>query len=69
MNLTFPELRRESARFHVARFYPYHLSYRVRKLMIPRRFYEASLILDFHLIRALPILRHFAGAVVIFLQK
>jgi SAM-dependent methyltransferase len=68
-NLRLREVRSECARFRIARFYPYHLTYRVRKLILPRAFYETSLKFDFHLLRILPFLAFFAGAVVIYLEK
>jgi hypothetical protein len=68
-NLKLHELRTESKRFRVARFYSYHLTHRIRKLIVPPRLYESSLILDYHLLRTMPFLRYFAGAAVIYLEK
>lgn len=68
-NLKLRELRRACQIFAKAEIIPYHLVYRVRKLLVPRRFHNATLAFDHHALRALPFLSHFAGAAVIHLEK
>jgi SAM-dependent methyltransferase len=68
-NLRLKDLRRESSSWSSVAIYPYHLSYRARKLFLPRRAWEWSLRADYFILRICPWLGHFAGAAVIHLRK
>ena len=49
--------------------FPYHLTYRARKLFLPPQLWEHSLRLDHWILSRLPAARRLAGAAVIFLRK
>jgi 2-polyprenyl-3-methyl-5-hydroxy-6-metoxy-1,4-benzoquinol methylase len=69
-NLRLSDIEREGrARFGSVRVYPYRLTYRVRKLLIPKPLWDIALQFDDVLLRVLPPLRRFAGAAVIELGK
>lgn len=68
-NLRLGDLRRECARFSAYEIYPYRLTYRARKILLPRALWDWSLRLDHLLLTALPPLKHFAGAAVIRVVK
>jgi SAM-dependent methyltransferase len=67
--LRLADLRRASQIYSSVEVFPFHLLYRVRKLVLPRRAYDYARVLDYQVLRALPFLRHFAGAAVIHLRK
>jgi SAM-dependent methyltransferase len=68
-NLRLIAIRRETASWAYRRVYPYRLTYRARKLFLPKLLWDWSLRLDYVLLAVLPPLRHFAGAAVIHLRK
>jgi SAM-dependent methyltransferase len=68
-NLKLRDVRDACRVFAAADIYPYRLTYRLRKLFIPARLHDASLILDYWVLRACPPLSHFAGAAVIHVRK
>jgi SAM-dependent methyltransferase len=67
-NLTWREVEEAVAGFANASLYPYHLLYRLKRLL-PKAALAAARKLDFGLLSAAPWLRHYAGAVVIRVQK
>ncbi len=68
-NLKLPDIQREIAKWTEAQIYPYRLTHRARKLFLPRRLWDWSLRVDHVLLSAVPRLRHFAGAAVIYVRK
>jgi 2-polyprenyl-3-methyl-5-hydroxy-6-metoxy-1,4-benzoquinol methylase len=68
-NLRLSDVRRETATWAYRRIYPYRLTYRARKLFLPKLFWDWSLRFDRILLTAIPPLQHFAGAAVIHLKK
>jgi len=68
-NLTLKDIWRETRSWQYRRIYPYRLTYRARKLLLPERLWDLSLRLDHSLLRLLPPLHYFAGAAVIHLRK
>lgn len=68
-NLRLSDVRRECARFSRARVYPYRLTYRARKLFLPRALWDVSLKIDRVILGTVPPLRRLAGAAVIHVVK
>jgi hypothetical protein len=68
-NLRLKDIRRETAGWAYRRIYTFRLTYRARKLFLPRLLWDCSLRLDHFLLTILPPLQHFAGAAVISLRK
>lgn len=68
-NLRLADIRQEVVGWAYRQIYPYRLTYRARKLFLPKRLWDWSLRLDYKLLAGLPPLRHFAGAAVIHLRK
>lgn len=67
--LKFSDLRQEAKYFSVFRVYPYHLTYRLRRLLPFIRRSDWSARTDHMLLRLLPPLRRFAGGAIIYLEK
>jgi SAM-dependent methyltransferase len=49
--------------------YPYHLIYRIRKLLLPQRLFPVFARIDYRLLRIAPFLKSIAGGVVIHVRK
>ena len=68
-NLKLKDVRRETAHWAYRRIYPYHLTYRARKLLLPKMLWNWSRRTDYALLTVLPPLQHFAGAALIHVSK
>jgi hypothetical protein len=68
-NLTLKEIQEGAGEFRFLRIYPYHLLYRVRKLLLPSFLHPSILFLDHYVLKLVPALKFFAGAAVIHIQK
>jgi len=68
-NLKLADIERECAHYSYHHVYTYRLSYRARKLILPRALWDWSLRLDHALLATLPPLRHFSGGAVIHIRK
>lgn len=68
-NLRLADIYRHTEPWRYRRVYPYHLTYRARKLFLPEAFWDGSRQLDHALLAVLPPLRYFAGSAVIHLKK
>ncbi|HEX4591806.1 MAG TPA: class I SAM-dependent methyltransferase [Gemmataceae bacterium] len=68
-NLKLRDIPSCAHQFSVVRAYPYHLSYRARRLICPKVFHSLLERVDYQLLRIGPFLKPFAGAVVIHLRK
>jgi SAM-dependent methyltransferase len=67
--LRLADVRRACQTFSVVEIYPFHLIYRVRKLILPKWAYDSARMFDYQVIRTLPFLAYFAGAAVIYIRK
>lgn len=65
--ITFAELEPLKDQFQALELYPYHLFFRVRRFL-PVALHQPLRKMDYYLLKLLPPLRHFAGAVVIKVQ-
>jgi SAM-dependent methyltransferase len=68
-NLRYADLNRECAQFSSYKLYPFHLTYRIRKLIAPKFLHDRLRAVDHYTLKILPLTRHVAGAVVIHLVK
>jgi len=68
-NLKLRELRGYRTEFAYFRLYPYHLFYRIRKLVFPVWMRDWVRAFDYQLLRAMPFLSYYAGGVLLHLKK
>jgi len=68
-NLKMKDILVSTRRFEYFRAYPYRLLFRLRKLLFPRVLYPTIEKIDYLLLKVLPFLGYYAGAVVIHLRK
>jgi ubiquinone/menaquinone biosynthesis C-methylase UbiE len=68
-NLKLKDVLGCASEFSSLRAYPYRLLYRARRLFCPKMFHSLLERIDYQLLRFLPFLKTFAGAVVIHVRK
>jgi SAM-dependent methyltransferase len=68
-NLRLIDIRKETTSWTYGKVFSYRLTYRARKLFLPKILWDWSLRVDNVLLSLLPPLSHFAGAAVIYLRK
>jgi SAM-dependent methyltransferase len=68
-NLKLNEVADACVQFRASELYPFHLLYRVRKLLLPERLHDRAKVFDHHLLRRFPPLKHLAGALVVAVTK
>ena len=68
-NLRQADIARAVAHWSQHSVHVYHLTYRIRKLVLPEPLWPVLLGLDFALLGCLPFLRRMAGAAVIYIRK
>ncbi len=68
-NLRLSDIEKAGRQWREFAVFPYHLTYRVRNLLLPQPLWAYSLRLDHWILSRLPAARRLAGAAVIFLRK